>query len=487
MAYLNPYNDITLNGATTYDFLTELSPGVWKVCRKRDRIEYLAHDVTDQLCTDSQKPENQTDFGFLLESQQLNIAGLLGRILNHENLVNLVEMISVMKASLGGVPERRTYAVWDFCDAGNLGNLLTVQQINNLKVDIFTGEEWQKYKDKEELEDEEFNDDGRDGIIYRPATPPSGPPSDTNSTDDDGDHEIHKGARFLPESFCWHVLISVLKALAWLHNGSRDVEVVEGRPAMLPNPDWEPMLHRNITPANIFLMYPRRDEWYGKCKLGNYGRLNISSHNNGNQDEPARPRNQGRALAPPRNRKFQPLEELIQLHNKYDHSFPQRPDQPYTIVSEWRALGEIIQAMMRRPPTRNHLAEIRSQSVMKNLRYLDYSSSLKNVVVMLMTMNPDEKEEDGTFTWTEYERNNLTSQLCSEAVEGWWRWRKSSSPEGRKLVIDEGPMARQVEDDLLEAFEKKDATTAKNKLPKKQDKWFNRKPQVLLEDSHQRH
>ncbi|OTA62445.1 hypothetical protein K449DRAFT_434114 [Hypoxylon sp. EC38] len=515
MAYLNPYNDITLNGATGYDFITELSPGVWKICRKRDRIEYLAHDVTDQLYTDPKKPENLTDLGFLINSEQHPIANRLGRILNHENLVNLIETISVMKSSPGSPLERRTYAVWDFCDAGNLGNLLVRQQIIKSEFDPFTDEEWEDYKDPEETEDEESDEEER----YDRWSPPGsfrGPDDDdiddskidngdiddgdtddvdTNDVDaddgdadanDDGDHEIQKGSGFLPESFCWHVLVSVLKALAWLHNGSRDVELIDGQPMMLPNADWEPMLHRNITPANIFLMHPRRDEWYGKCKLGNYGRLFISNHNNGSVEESSRPRNNGRALAPPRNKDFQPLEELIQLHKKYDHSFPQQPDQPYTIVSEWRALGEIMQAMMKDTLNKNRLAEIRLQSVMENLRHLDYSSLLKNVVVMLMTINPDQKAADGTYIWTEYQRHNLTTQICAEAVEGWWKWRASNNPEARKLVVEETPMARQVEDDLLDAFAEKDATTAKNNVPRKQDKWFNRKQRPLMSDPHQR-
>ncbi|KAI0839837.1 hypothetical protein F5Y06DRAFT_302965 [Hypoxylon sp. FL0890] len=456
MAYLNPYNDETLTNSTEYDFTTELSPGVWKVCRQLDRVEFLAHDITEYLTKDPRDPEgNQTDLGFLVNADTPNIAGPLGMILNHENLVNMVDKISVQKFNVGGRPERRTYAIWDFCDAGNLGNLFAGQEpVVEGKNDIFRDDEW------EEIDDREIQDEI------------------TKINEDD---ESLLKSMFLPESFCWHVLVSVLKALAWLHNGSRQVEVDNGRVVMRPNVDWEPMLHRNITPYNIFFAHPRRDEWYGSCKLGNYSRLAISSHYSGDARESARPRNKGVALAPPRNRAFQPLEELIQLHEVYGNLYPQKPDQPYTIVSEWRAFGEIMQMMMMKRHEGNPLRAVRQYPVYKNLRYLDYSNLLKNVVVALMTLDPDEKLENGNYRWTEYERHNFTTRLCSRAVQDFKTWQASENPEAKKLITVESQLAQQVEEDVLERFEEIDAKNEKNRVLREQDKLFDGQPKVYEE------
>ncbi|KAI1141600.1 hypothetical protein F5Y05DRAFT_267461 [Hypoxylon sp. FL0543] len=448
MAYLNPWNDEKLRNSTEYDFTTELSPGVWKVCRQMDRIEFLAHDITDQLTTDPRNPEeNQTDLASLINSEHPDIASLVGRILNHENLVNMVDMITVQKSNAGGPPVQRTYAVWDFCDAGNLGNLLANTHVPDSKPTTDPDEEWEEEEEPPILEEDEGQ-------------------------------RIEKTV-FLPESLCWHVLISVLRALAWLHNGSRDAKEDNGRVEMRPNADWEPMLHRNITPTNIFFKHPRRDEWYGSCKLGNYSRLAISSHYSGGSGESARPRNRGMALAPPRNRNFQPLEELIQLHEQYGHLYPPKPDQPYTIVSEWRALGEIMQAMMMTNRTTNDpLSMVRRDSVYKNLKFLDYSSLLKNMVLALMTFNPDEKLANGNYKWNEYERHHFTTRFCARSIQDFYTWSRSDNPEAKKLILADSQIAQQLQEDILERQAEIDAKKEMDRVLRKQDELFDPRPKI---------
>ncbi|KAI1416599.1 hypothetical protein F5Y13DRAFT_205439 [Hypoxylon sp. FL1857] len=464
MEYLNPYNDDTLNNATIYEFVTELSPGVWKVCRKTDRIEFLAHEVTDQLTTNPREPdENQTDLAFIVNSAKPNVSELLGRVLNHENLVNLIQMLVVQKTSACGRTEQRTYAIWDFCDAGNLGNL--IMNLPMIVSDRTT-----------------YDDDKWDKNEYEPKKDLLGYPSEEEDDYVPPEYRPIKPEEFLPESFCWHVLISVLKALAWLHNGSRDITMNNGRIVMQINEDWQPMLHRNITPTNIFLAHPRRDEWYGSCKLGNYERLYISGHYNGGPQETVRPRNRGLALAPPRSIVFQPLEELVLLHEQYGHSYPPKPDQPYTIVSEWRALGEIMQAMMINSMSAGHIARLRREPVIENLRNTKYSSLLKNMVVALMTVNPEQKEESGKYRWTTFERHNLTTRLCCKAFEDWRKWRLAANPEARGLIVADPQMAQQEEEDAWERDDEVRAMKRTHKVLAIQDDLFDERPKIYEED-----
>lgn len=154
-------------------------------------------------------------------------AWVAAAVLNHENLVSL----HPCRFHAVGTP----YAVWDWCDAGTLADLL---------------------------------DD-----------PPPPSPSVVGG--------------FLPESLVWHVGLGMLRALRWLHEGVREApydylsEAEGGRengysglfePAALlpPEEDWMPVLHRAVRPENIFLQRPRGIETYGFAKLGNFSRCFVS-------------------------------------------------------------------------------------------------------------------------------------------------------------------------------------------------------------------
>ncbi|KAL9606611.1 MAG: hypothetical protein Q9204_009458, partial [Flavoplaca sp. TL-2023a] len=52
----------------------------------------------------------------------------------------------------------------------------------------------------------------------------------------------------VPEGFLWHALISLTSALAFLHTG-----VNRSDPDRPPPPNWQPIIHRDIKPDNIFL------------------------------------------------------------------------------------------------------------------------------------------------------------------------------------------------------------------------------------------
>jgi hypothetical protein len=96
---------------------------------------------------------------------------------------------------------------------------------------------------------------------------------------------------FLPESLVWHVALSLLRALQWLHEGVRDTysvvqrgngngggevwEKVRGK--TVAEGDWWPVLHRDLRAGNVFLQHPRGVETYGAVKLGGFGRCFVSS------------------------------------------------------------------------------------------------------------------------------------------------------------------------------------------------------------------
>ncbi|KAI0009381.1 hypothetical protein F4779DRAFT_582652 [Xylariaceae sp. FL0662B] len=288
MDFVDPYSP-ELGLANKYEFVTEIAPGVWKVYRKNDKMEYLAHDVTDMMTrADPSEPVKgaRTELNTLLDDWAgPGLLHPLMTILNHEHLVSMIDMFGVQRTSAGENGYTRMYAIWEYCDAGNLGNLL--------------------------------------------VRAPSGAIKKSTEDDDDEDKRMVdvdavEQNMFLPESFCWHVLLSVLKALAWLHDGAQYIAYNEEREdwEMLPHdPNWRTILHRNITPTNIFLGHPRRNEWYGKCKLGNYGSAAVSAHFHGDLENNVKAE-AGKALAPPQGVQYQPLDELIRLDKKFGNMYP---------------------------------------------------------------------------------------------------------------------------------------------------------------------
>ncbi|KAI1319668.1 hypothetical protein F5Y16DRAFT_405884 [Xylariaceae sp. FL0255] len=373
-AFRSPYAEY-YDAGRQYEFITEMAPGVWKVFRKADRMEFLAQDVTDTLFSNSQNAQKElTTYGQLLRPGLggINILKLITDILNHDNLVSMVDcFVMDFTSNAGSANNERWFTLWDFCDAGNLGNLLVLPQ---------------KSSDKDADNDTQMKD-----IL-----------------------SFFAGAKFLPETFCWHVLVSVLRALAWLHDGVKNV----GRDnngmivRQYEDPDWQPVLHRNITPQNIFLGHKKRREWYGPVKLGNYGRLVVSGHCQTPGDTAAP--TFSKVIAPPSSQTYAPLEDLVAWDATHGSVYPQQADQPYTMVSEYRALGEILQAMMVEPTTATHLRTIRSQQARTTLLYLGYTARLRNLVVKLMEMDPWQVTGQAGQANPTY----VTTDLLLEAVEG---------------------------------------------------------------------
>ncbi|KAI1649403.1 uncharacterized protein F4817DRAFT_35646 [Daldinia loculata] len=466
MEFTSPYDDY--QRALDYDFHTELAPGVWTLCKKLDRTTLLAHDITDMLATTDLDSDSESDsgsgsgsgsdsgsdsgskspakkgLGFLLSSDGANLLQEVKAIINHENLICLRDWFSIaMLKPKSRDYQKRTFIVWDNCDAGTLENLLV--------------EEYDKYKPDQETDDSTSSPDTEDET------------SDTDTKMTDVDvyvNKTDKPKKFLPESLCWHVLTSVLKALAWLHDGSPEVvRIGPNKYGMDPTPDWNPALHRDITPANIQFQQPRRKETYGQCKLGNYGSLYLSNHHNGDGKSRVE-RVRGKALVPRKGDVSTLLDDLIQQDDRYGYTYKEQPDQPYTIISEWRAFGEIMQAMMIPPSgtktnVNDHIQNVTKHGVRYNLEGADYSVGLKNVIIRMMTLNPDEKSEDGKYLYPN--RDTLTSHLCVEAFERHRRWRVSTD-EGRELITVESQQAQQTAEDTKAKAEIWDATVEMNRI-----------------------
>ncbi|KAL8392897.1 hypothetical protein RB595_002911 [Gaeumannomyces hyphopodioides] len=226
---------------------------------------------------------------------------MLENLLNHENLVSIAGYVSTTDPKAGGEPGKiARYVAWDYCDAGTLEML--------------------------------FRDP--------PVLPRSG--------------------GFLPASLCWHVVLSLLRGLAWLHDGYREDEaayMVDRREAdarfgddprlgvqrhtrpFVADPDWMPVLHRAITPNNVFFQQPRGIETYGLCKLGNYSQVHVSGHVNARSVE-------GIVVAPEKGDAPVMAMWVELLKGKAGIRSQPKNKRPYTQGSELFAVGALLYRMM---------------------------------------------------------------------------------------------------------------------------------------------
>jgi serine/threonine protein kinase len=66
--------------------------------------------------------------------------------------------------------------------------------------------------------------------------------------------------RMVPETFIWHVLAHVGRALSWLHTGRIPKKTLHPRHTAETDPDWKPICHYDLHAHNIFLHYPTDQE-----------------------------------------------------------------------------------------------------------------------------------------------------------------------------------------------------------------------------------
>lgn len=160
-------------------------------------------------------------------------------VLNHPNLVSHIDIYQVPYWH-GRDFEHHDYAISDYMDAGTLRNFIDKTPVLP-KVNLRTG------------------------------------------------HVL----QWLPESLVWHVAISLLSALTWLHEGIREEDTIRwrrdgtakrGTKIQTPTErleDWWPILHRDIRTDQVFFQHPRGIETYGSCKLGGFGNMFVSGHVHG--------------------------------------------------------------------------------------------------------------------------------------------------------------------------------------------------------------
>lgn len=218
----------------TFELVEQVKKNVWIVTRKGDprREKYLASPSSpfgvkpDGTVDVAQTRREAEALNTLLSSH--NQAYTIRQILNHENLVSIVGVIEnwpFNKSQTSDVTPGNNVQmlVWDFGDAGNLS------------------------------------------ALFR--------------------HYPCKSSEFyLPESLCWHVLRSLIRAVTYLHDGKRLIYRPEQlgrhmvREWVSVNTDWFPILHRCIEPRNVWLQHPRGNETYGQCKLGDYSHAAVTCH-----------------------------------------------------------------------------------------------------------------------------------------------------------------------------------------------------------------
>jgi serine/threonine protein kinase len=204
-----------------FRFVKSIKDNVWLVESTNDNEPFIARRLEEFDHGYSQKEQNQAEINGMWDLlQKHDMMQCLAQILNHENIISIAGCIN--PKPLTSNPEYRynTWLVWDYCDAGNLETLWTDKRL----------------------------------LLLAARTP----------------------QKFLPESLCWHVLISILRALTWLHDGMRMLDTEDGRVLEEVHDDWMPILHGSITPENIHFQHPRGTEVFGVCKLANFSTAFVS-------------------------------------------------------------------------------------------------------------------------------------------------------------------------------------------------------------------
>ncbi|KAK8053499.1 hypothetical protein PG996_012800 [Apiospora saccharicola] len=395
--------------ASKYDFTSEVSPGIWKVVRKSDRAHYLARDVSPWLLDHGSDTPSHTSLLWLLDNQRM-IEPVMA-VLNHENLVNFIDWVQLIGWKDSKHPEQVThFFIYDYCNAGTLENLFQTEM--------------------------RIMPSSNEARLEVPI-----------------EHD-----RFLPESLCWHVLCSILKGLAWLHDGIREdlnpnTNEYEVFDAGL---DWQTILHRDIAPANIFFCHPHTmTVTYGQCKLGNLSKAFVSGHVNGVLGGRVPP-GPGKVLA---GRDDFETQEKLRMNKDMPMYHPPQFDQPYTIISEYRSVGDILMGMMVKP----HMAAIKHMEYIRDrseeawnqtFSEANYSADLKDLVWELMS-----RTELG---------HQATFELYLRAKEGFQNFRETDR-DGKAMVTIEDVQVKHAEAEAERKASETELTGRRNEQLVKED------------------
>ncbi|KAI0175211.1 hypothetical protein BJ166DRAFT_166147 [Pestalotiopsis sp. NC0098] len=403
-----------LKRSANYEFGPEIFEGLFKVSRKSDRFEFLARDETARL---QDANGNPSTLATLLHFNGLNFMTAIMRLLNHENLINIIDWIEVQTAPDASLTlPQRHFFIWDYCNAGTLENLL-FREKRTPKTELHL-----ELEERERKEEEEIMAD-----------------ADPNDLDELRSKKKNEGPQpFMPEAFCWHVLCSVLSALAWLHHGVRrewnfDENDWEVKRASI---DWQTTLHRNIKPSTIWFCHPQtKFETYGLCKLGNFKHAYITGVFNGVLENTMQPALEQIAMAPQRG-EMSHHEDLLSRYEK-DPVHPPKTEQTYTMTNEYRSLVDVVYSMMVQPiagfEANRHWSSLVTQDDSEWWDYLNnapYTNALKTFLTKLMA---ERDHFDPSDRAAMEHRKEMTWNLYLEAEELYETFR-TVKEEGKEVI-----------------------------------------------------
>ncbi|KAK3995314.1 kinase-like domain-containing protein [Cladorrhinum sp. PSN332] len=282
---------------------------------------------------------------------------------------------------------------------------------------------------------------------------------------------------FLPESLCWHVALSLLRALQWLHEGIRDTyNAVEDRSSRrpwttvtrchrirtktAPQLGWFPILHRDIKPSNVLFSHPKGIETYGTVKLSGMASCLVTGgmlHGPGLGPEDAPAVGYDKVQDPPdEETPAPPIWDLVNWYGNWKKLGKDQPadKRPYTTGNDLWDVGAVLYQMMfgLPPPAPEECRgggcsswhwyrrseEVQTTPhVQSNSRcvgdhdlesfadHLNYSTELKNLLKALMAMNR--------------KITPLASTLLDQAWTGYQLWASGT---------DAGRLYRDVYDDI---------------------------------------
>lgn len=75
-----------------------------------------------------------------------------------------------------------------------------------------------------------------------------------------------------PESFIWHAFLQITEGLAYIHHGYDRRQIYDSRSA---SHIWQPIIHGDVKPENIFIGPPISDNGYPSLVLGDFGLATV--------------------------------------------------------------------------------------------------------------------------------------------------------------------------------------------------------------------
>lgn len=215
---------------------TQAHRSSFRVLRTSDNRQFLASKIPATLCKDIKSTTVKTK---VADAVLPTAAKPLSHLLNHPNIISIIDIVRNEQLEYGSGSNQNAkecvvkgMIVWEDMECGSLAYVLPAANSYPAWTDTLA---WHQLASQ----------------------------------------DLHRQS--LPEGLCWHVLRSVGRALLWLHHGIKETPgIVRGE--MLPNDeDWHAVMIMDISPSQIWFKAPKREETYGECKLGGFGRARVAA------------------------------------------------------------------------------------------------------------------------------------------------------------------------------------------------------------------